>query len=126
RLSATMIGRDNVFASLLNANRIDVVFENAQYFGWRLGVPVIAWIPDLQHRHIPSMFGFRNYWRREIGFWLQIWTRQRILVSSEAVRKDCEALYPRMRGRAWVAPFAVPTPSVLGTPNAVVQKYGLP
>ena len=32
------------------AKNIDLVFENARFFGWRLPFPAIAWFPDFQHR----------------------------------------------------------------------------
>ena len=30
---------------------IDVVFEAAQFYGWRFPVATLAWTPDFQHRH---------------------------------------------------------------------------
>lgn len=55
-VQALVLGRDGPMRDLFRAQRIDVVFEVAQFFGWRLGLPAIAWVTDLQHRALPHMF----------------------------------------------------------------------
>ena len=54
---ALLAGRDSRFQDWLLRQRADLIFEQADYFGWRPEVPVLAWIPDLQHRKIDRQVG---------------------------------------------------------------------
>lgn len=87
---------------------IDVALDWATYYGWRCEIPSIAWIPDFQHRALPHLFGKLAWFRREMGFRLQIASSAKILLSSAAAEKDCHTYYPSSRGKTHVASFAVP------------------
>ena len=133
RRSATLaksllLGVDADLQALFRSQRIDVVFESAQFFGWRLGLPVVAWIPDFQHRHLRHMFTNGGYWRRELGFQAEIAAGRTIMLSSEDARHDCERFYPRTVGRTRAVRFAVPPghPPSLAQARAVADGYGLP
>ena len=133
RRSATLAwsllwGVDADLQALFRGQRIDVVFESAQFFGWRLGLPVVAWIPDFQHRHLRHMFTSGGYWRRELGFQAEIAAGRTIMLSSEDARHDCERFYPRSVGRTRAVRFAVPPgqPPSLAQARAVADGYGLP
>jgi glycosyltransferase involved in cell wall biosynthesis len=123
-----LLGVDGDLQALFRGQRIDVVFESAQFFGWRLGLPVVAWIPDFQHRHLRHMFTSGGYWRRELGFQVEIAAGRTIMLSSEDARHDCERFYPRTAGRTRVVRFAVPPgqPPSLSQARAVADSYGLP
>ena len=125
---AVLLGRDPAISRLFDLHRIDVVFEPATYFGWRLGKPVIAWFPDFQHRTLPKMFSRRAFWKREIGYRLQIMSRRAIMVSSQDALHTCERLYPTTSGRIRAVRFAVPS-TPLGSAldeRAIADRYGLP
>src|SRR5437763_12585379 len=47
-LESLTLGRDRSATRLFREQRIDLVFESARFFGWRLATPTMAWIPDLQ------------------------------------------------------------------------------
>lgn len=121
-------GVDAALRAQFAAQRIDVVFETAQFFGWRLGLPVIAWIPDFQHRHLRHMFTRKGYWRRELGFQAEISGGRTIMLSSEDARRDCERFYPRTVGRTRAVRFAVPPgePPTLAASRATAARHGLP
>lgn len=128
-LAASLLcGVDTALRNLFRAHRIDVVFESAQFFGWRLGLPVVAWIPDFQHRHLRHMFTRKGYWKRELGFQAEIAAGRTIMLSSEDARRDCERFYPRTVGRTRAVRFAVPpgNPPTLAAARAVADRYGLP
>ncbi|HJW52618.1 MAG TPA: glycosyltransferase family 1 protein [Burkholderiaceae bacterium] len=122
------LGADSRVLRVLDEQRIDVLFESAQFFGWRVGVPTIAWIPDFQHRHLPHMFSRRGLLRREIGFRAQMISGRTIMLSSEDARGDCERFYPSSIGRTRVVHFAVPpgTPPSPEESRAVARSHGLP
>lgn len=126
--ASLLLGADPRFLALLHSQNIDLVFESAQFFGWRLGLPVIAWIPDFQHRRLPHMFTRKGYWKREVGFQVEIASGRTIMLSSEDARRDCEHFYPRTVGRTCAVRFAVPPgdPPTLEQARAVARHHGLP
>ena len=121
-------GVDRALRGLFLAQQIDVVFESAQFFGWRLGLPVIAWIPDFQHRHLRHMFTPRGYWKREVGFLAEIAAGRTLMLSSNDARADCERFYPATIGRTRAVRFAVPAREALSRADAraVADSYDLP
>ncbi|NKL03201.1 glycosyltransferase [Rhizobium leguminosarum bv. viciae] len=114
--------------NLFRVHQIDVTFEVAQFFGFNLGVPAIAWIPDFQHRFLPHLFSRVGYWKRDIGFRIQILGKREIMLSSEDSRIACEHFYPSSRGRTHVARFAVQPKGVIApsAARALADKYELP
>ena len=127
-LQALICGRVTGMSRLFAQHRIDIVFEAAQFFGWRLGLPAIAWIPDFQHKALPHLFSKAAWWKREIGFRAQIMGGRRIMLSSDDARQACERFYSATRGRTRTVHFAVPAGEVLDLPaaRAVADSYGLP
>lgn len=127
-IQAMLLGRDVPLQRLFRACSIDVVFESAQFFGWRLGMPAIAWIPDFQHKVLPHLFPRRAWWKRELGFHAQVLGGRTIMLSSDDARHACERYYPSTRGRTRTVHFAVPPgPAVsFAEARAVADSYGLP
>jgi len=106
-IRSLIFGSDFRIKRLLMKHSIDVVFENARFFGFRIGIPVIAWIPDLQHRDMPTLFSSFSWWKRELGFRLQIAAGRHIMLSSNDASKACHRYYPSTVGRTHVVRFAV-------------------
>jgi glycosyltransferase involved in cell wall biosynthesis len=123
-----LVGVDARLRDLFHSRGVNVVFESAQFFGWRLQIPVLAWIPDFQHRHLRHMFTRKGYWRRELGFQVEICTGRTVMLSSEDARRDCERFYPRTVGRTCAVHFAVSpeAPPSLAHARVVADRYGLP
>lgn len=127
-ITSLATGTDWRVRNLFRAHQIDVVFEVAQFFGFNLGIPAIAWIPDFQHRFLPHLFSKLGYWKRDIGFRIQILGKRQIMVSSQDSRASCELFYPSSRGRTNVVRFAVPPKRVIvpADARAIADKYKLP
>jgi glycosyltransferase involved in cell wall biosynthesis len=106
---------------------IDVVFEAAQFYGWRFPLATLAWTPDFQHHHLPHMFARRQWWRREIGYRAQVAAGRILMLSSEDARADSERFYPSSRGRTVVVRFAVQPPRIAAPPGPeLLARHGLP
>lgn len=106
---------------------VDVVFEAAQFYGWRFPIPTLAWTPDFQHTHLPHMFSRMQWLRREIGYRAQVASGRILMLSSEHARADSERFYPGSLGRTVVVRFAVLPPRLQSEPGpALLQKYSLP
>jgi glycosyltransferase involved in cell wall biosynthesis len=106
-LKALLTGSDSRFAALVAEQRIDVMFETAQWFGNGFPVPVLSWIPDFQHRRLPHLFGQVDWWRRELGFRVQTSGRRVVMLSSGDALSDCENFYPASRGKTTTVRFAI-------------------
>jgi hypothetical protein len=127
-LAALTLGLDRAAATEFRAKNIDLVFEAARFFGWRLPFPAVAWFPDFQHRGLPQLFSPAARWRRDIGFRAQIASGRSILLSSESALRDCREFYPSLRNDVSVVRFAAqPAADLLTTDiNDVRAQYGLP
>lgn len=123
-----LTGIDRRAADAFQARRIDVVFEVARFFGWRLPIPAVAWFPDFQHLRLPGLFSPAARWRRDLGFRVQIASGRCILLSSESALADFKAAYPAARNAVAVARFATaPSPDLLtADAAAVIAEYKLP
>lgn len=127
-LLPTLFAQDRGAISSFRSHKIDAVWENARFFGWRSPYPTVAWIPDLQHRQLPHLFSSKAWRRREIGFQLQVLSGRTIVLSSLSAERHCRAYYPRTKGRTAVVKFASePSPELLRLdPVQVLQKHDLP
>jgi glycosyltransferase involved in cell wall biosynthesis len=125
---ALLTGCDEAAAQAFREHRIDVLFECAQFYGWRFPFPRIAWITDFQHRHLPELFGFGAYWKRDLGFRAQILSRRHVMLSSEDSRSDCETFFPRSVGRTSVVRSAMLPPALSDGDGAraIASSYRLP
>jgi glycosyltransferase involved in cell wall biosynthesis len=120
--------RDPIARGALRAAGIDVLFQNTAWYGSRLGIPTVAWIPDFQHRHLPHMFSRFAWLKREVGFQALTRTADVVMLSSNDSRKDCERYYPSSCARICVLPFAVEFPAhvLRNSSGEIRMKYGLP
>lgn len=125
---ALALGLDAPAAAEFKSARIDVVFESARFFGWRLPFPAIAWFPDFQHRLLPHLFSRSAYWRRDLGFRAQIASGRHIMLSSTSALGDLKRFYPGRSNGVSVVRFATEPPVGLLTtkPTDVIANYGLP
>lgn len=124
---ALLLGRNAAMKALCADHRCDVVFEAADFLGWRFPIPCLAWVPDFQDRHLPHLFSTWNRRRRAFGLQLQLMTGRTVLLSSEDARQDCVKFYPASAGRTAVARFAV-TPSLQpgASDPGIARAHGLP
>lgn len=127
-LQALVIGRDRAVRKMFDEHHIDLVFESARFFGWRLGIPAVTWIPDMQHRALSHLFPKVSWWKREIGFRAQLFGNRSVMVSSHDTKQACEHYYASSRGRIGVVHFAIPPgPEVSHTDaRKLADHYGLP
>ena len=127
-LLPTMFAWDRGAITSFSSHKVDAVWENARFFGWKSPYPTVAWIPDFQHRQLPHLFSNKARRRRELGFQLQVLSGRTIILSSRSAERDCLFYYPRTKGRTAVVRFASePSPELLKLdPVDVLQKYDLP
>ncbi|MBR0730671.1 glycosyltransferase family 4 protein [Bradyrhizobium japonicum] len=125
---AIAFGLDGPAVAEFRIRRIDLVFESARFFGWRLPFPAVAWFPDFQHRLLPHLFSRSAYWRRDVGFRIQLASGRHIMLSSATALGDLKRFYPGLSNGVSVVRFATEPPAgLLATnPSEVIASYGLP
>ena len=127
-IKSILFGSNKKINFLFKKNNIDVIFENANFFGKKINLPVIAWIPDLQHRELPRLFSWISWWKREIGFRLQIASGRSIMLSSFDAKEKLSQYYKNLTNLTNVVRFAVqlreiPSKSYI---KKIIKKYSLP
>ena len=126
--AALSLGLDYAAVTEFRKRKVDVVFESARFFGWRLPYPAVAWFPDFQHQRLPQLFSPAAQRQREFGFRVQIASSRTIMLSSESALRDCQRFYPGLADRTCVVRFASqPSPELLtANPVDVIGQYELP
>jgi glycosyltransferase involved in cell wall biosynthesis len=107
--------------------KIDVVFEQAKFLGRGFPIPVVSWIGDLQHRHLPRYFSRLHRLTRDVGFESQLRFRDHVIVSSQSAHRDILQFFAAPRAKIHVVPFAVSGPMLVVDTRIpdVCEKYGL-
>ena len=125
---ALSLGVDYAVVAKFRERKVDVVFESARFFGWRLPYPAVAWFPDFQHKRLAQLFSPAARWRREFGFRVQILSGRTIMLSSESALRDYQKFYPGVAHHTSVVRFATQPPTDLlnENPADVIEYYGLP
>ena len=129
RAIKTLVGGcDKVSRDILQSHQVDVMFENADFYGRSFPIPAVSWIPDFQHRHLQGTFTKRQYWQREIGFRALFAAKRPIMVSSHDAKKDCIDFYRLPDSQVHVVRFGVPYISEPepAARSEVIRKYELP
>jgi len=83
-------GRNLVEARWLRRARIDVLSHAAPV---GRSIPTIAWVPDVQHRHLPQMFSRREHFMRDLLFREILRDAAVVVTSSETARDDLHRFY---------------------------------
>ena len=124
-------GEDAEFGGLLEPAAelppdADLVFPN-----WnvppRAGPAQLHWIPDLQHRRLRGTFSAVERLKREVAFIRFALPARRIVVSSDAVRRDAAQAYPPFARKLRVLRFTTVMPDRLvgSDPAATLARYEL-
>ena len=92
------------------------------------GVRSVAWVPDLQHRRLPQLFGRAMWLWRDAKYRAMAHFADHLLTGSLAGEQDLLELWPRARGKTSVLRFVVtpPAPETLPEQEELRKLYGLP
>jgi glycosyltransferase involved in cell wall biosynthesis len=126
--SSLILQRDYLAERAFRDAGIDLVFQNSAWYGFRFPLPSLTWMADFQHRHLPEMFSYPAYWKRELSYQALTLSADKIVVSSQDAKTDCERFYPVSKGKIEALPFAVRVNPDLWSqqPEHVRKKYNLP
>lgn len=125
-LMSLLVGRDSSALNIFRRHNIDIAFEAANFYGWRFPIKTIAWIPDLQHQRLRHYFSFFAFWKREIGFRMQVYSNREIMLSSEDAKNDFQRFYRISPSKLHVVRFAVPVHAIAYDLTSLLARYELP
>ncbi|MFH0939741.1 MAG: glycosyltransferase [Planctomycetota bacterium] len=142
-LGKRLLGRTRLWAALrrhlqlksfaqlepvLRRQQIEVVFPMLFSLGRRFGLPWIGWVPDLQYKYFPELFGSALI--RDIERCNQALADESplLVVSSRNAAADMERSFPTCRPRLRVLSFTTvpPVEWFAGDPRRVADDFGLP
>ena len=119
--------RDWLGAIFLKRHKIDAVFGLCMQY--RYGkIPTLSWVYDFQHVHMPEMFSLRERLMRDLAFCQTARLSTRIVVMSQAVKRDFEALFPKYAYKVRVLKTGsyIPQSVYEIDPESVTRMYQLP
>ena len=123
RLLTYDVGKTRV----LKRHEIDVVFGLHLLHRYRR-IPILSWIPDFQHIHLPEMFNAVERRQRDRVFLHAAKVSSRTILMSQSVKKDFEIFAPQYVGKARVlqAVCQVPGSVFEADLKSVLNLYHLP
>lgn len=125
-LKSIVFGIDHSALRVFRQHQVDLVFEAANFYGWRFPIKTIAWITDLQHLKLRHYFSTLSFWKREIGFRFQIVSRRHVMLSSADALKDLKHHYNPDPKLLHVVRFSVPVKLDTFDSQSLLKKYNLP
>jgi glycosyltransferase involved in cell wall biosynthesis len=101
--------RDFFLEKLLKYNNIDVLSHSGSLGSTLVknNLPTIGWIPDFQHRHLPSFFETQDLEKRDAQFQDIATNCTRVILSSHEAQKDFSQFYPKFAEKAEVLQFVI-------------------
>jgi len=121
------LSRDWLNSELLRRHKIDAVFGLCMPYRYR-DIPTLSWVYDFQHVHMPQMFHRRERIARDWAFSQTARRSTRIIVMSDAVKRDFQSFFPRHAHKARIVKTAtyVPPSVYEAQPKSVTAVYSLP
>lgn len=116
-----------VLASQLSLQHVDILFSNDEY-GPNFPTPLITWIPDFQHIHLPELFSSSKIKTRNRHNLRIARFASRIMLSSQSALRDLEQTSPEAVKKARVVSFVAQIPGNVYDldPEGICESYHLP
>jgi glycosyltransferase involved in cell wall biosynthesis len=116
---------DRPLGRLLERQRIDALSHSGHLARFKR-IPSIGWVPDLQHRRLPELFGKPMWLWRDAKYRMLARFADHLLVGSEWGRGELLDLAPRAASKTSVLHFVVEPPSREQQPELedLRQRYG--
>lgn len=121
------LGADSPIARLLKKAQIDVLFVS-KWMGSTSGVPLITWIPDFQHVHLPLMFTPEDRESRNEVFNRLAHEADSVILISYNALQDFKAFAPTQAHKGRVLQFVAQVDAQVydADPSFVCTQYHLP
>jgi glycosyltransferase involved in cell wall biosynthesis len=119
-----LLGLDIATEMVLKRHRI-AALSHAVPLGRTSRIPVMSWIPDFQHVHLPEFFSVEEVEARNSNFAFLADQADRVLLSSCDAQRDFCALYPALARKSRVLPFVADIPEAKAATDQakLTQRY---
>lgn len=124
--------KDTRLIKLLESKEIDFVYPVPINWGisWDFNCGWSTWIPDFQHKYLPSYFSTKEIKSRDKAFKYLSNNSLNIVFSSKSALSDFAAFYPESKAQKFVLSFrTIPNQDWFDNhlaPTLVQEKYNLP
>ena len=118
---------ESILNSYLREHQVDSLFSVTE-FGSRFSVPLLSWITDFQHLHLPEMFSPEEIQGRQQLFSQIVTSAERIILSSQNALQDFKNFAPQAVSKTQVVSFVAQVPADIYDldPAWVCEYYHLP
>jgi len=119
-----LLGHDYFLDKFLQVNNIDVL-SHVNHLGKQSTTHAIGWIPDFQHKHLPSLFTDSEIKSRDSRFLSICQYSTCVIVSSQDAKSDLCKYYPDYCDKAEILRFVsgIPNDENLVSLDALQKKY---
>lgn len=119
--------KEHFLSVYLRQHKIDLLFGLNNSLGSNFCLPILTWIPDFQHKHLPEMFSEMEINSRNSHFQIVADKATRIILSSEDARRDFNQFAPEFMDKARILSFVAQIPeSIYDDFEQVWTIYHLP
>ncbi len=114
--------------AVLRAREIDTMFMSWGEYEAPVAVPLLGWIHDFQHAHLPELFSAKERAQRDDRFARLSDASARVVLSSEDAQRDFARFLPAYTSKERVMRFVAQVPAgVYDTdPRWICDEYQLP
>jgi glycosyltransferase involved in cell wall biosynthesis len=126
-VAKNVLQRDMVMEGFLGGHKIDVLFSHMLIHKYQK-IATLSWLPDFQHVHLPEMFTTTDCISRDKTFLHYAKVATRMILMSEAVKKDLELFAPMYVHKARVLHPISHVPELIYEYdlNSILDLYHLP
>lgn len=111
----------------IDANPCDLLFPFNSIPTFKFKGPMVGWLPDFQHKHLPRLFTEQDIEDRELAAHFILEYSTRIVCSSQDVLHDIVRYYPEFQNKADVLHFCsiLPGSAFKKSPQSTLEKFGI-
>ena len=111
--------------NIFNSNNV-LVYPCINYTLIKTDTKLIAWIADLQEKHLPDLFDKKELAYRESKIRMFVKNKLPIVFSSKDSENDFKKFYPNSTNKTFILRFAVTHPDFSGLNiHAIKEKHGI-
>ncbi len=117
--------RTDKLKKCIRKNGIDIILPQIEVGAEDIGIPVIGYLFDFQHKYLLDFFSKEEITLRDGNFKRQIENSKYLVVNAKDVKKDIYKYFPEYKGKVIVLPFK-PFQTLSVNEQTNLDKYELP
>ena len=121
------LGMSRYEATFLRKHAVDLIFTLYDLGPW-FNLPLLAWLPDFQHVHLPEMFSAAEFKVRDRAYQRTAQWSSRVILGSKSGLEDFQRFAPEFAAKGRVIHFTAQVSASVydSDPSWVCEQYDLP